>query len=360
MLFRTLAAGLAALLLSAPLLADTLPKVIRIGVSTAGVGNPPRVASGWTSVAQVNRYVESEFAKDGVKVEWIFFKGQGPAVNEAISNNQLDFTTLGDLPAIIGRAVGLETRVVLAGSTRGDVYVAATPQSGITDIKGLRGKRIAFHKGTATQLAVNRILTEHGLSERDVKVVNMEPATYKAAFLAGDVDAIFSTLDLIKLADAGKARIIYTTKQNPAATSQGFVLVNQKFAQAYPRATQRVVNALVRAAYWAGEPAHRDAVFQLWGSAGSIAEATYRREYTNIPLSHRLSPRIDEFVIARTSQGVADAYKYKLIRKPFDVRAWFDSRYLETALKELQYTEAWPRFDAGGKLVAAGKLQPAS
>lgn len=82
------------------------PALIRFGVSSAGVGNPPRTTGGWTSVAQMHRHLEREFEADGIPVKWIFFKGQGPAVNEAIANNQLDFTSLGDLPSIVGRSAG--------------------------------------------------------------------------------------------------------------------------------------------------------------------------------------------------------------------------------------------------------------
>ncbi|SMC19040.1 sulfonate transport system substrate-binding protein [Andreprevotia lacus DSM 23236] len=338
-----------ALLLALPALATPQPAVIRIGVSTAGVGNPPRVSTGWTSVAQVHHYVEDEFAKDGVKVEWIFFKGQGPAVNEAISNNQLDFTTLGDLPAIVGRSVGLDTRLVLVTGSRGNVFVAVRPDSGIKTIADLRGKRVAFNKGTATQLAAARILATVGLNERDIRVVNMEPATAKAAFLSGDVDALFTTLEGVKLQQEGKARIIYSSRDFPDASSQGFVLVNQRFAQQYPAATQRVVTALVRAADWASSDGNRDAVLKLWGSAGSIPEALYREEYNNIPFAQRLSPLFDPFIVARSRQSAADAYKYKLIRQPVDVDRWIDRRYLDAALKALKLEKRWPQFDAAGK-----------
>ncbi|WP_341674775.1 ABC transporter substrate-binding protein [Niveibacterium sp. SC-1] len=346
-----LVAALFAVSASAAQSADK-PTVVRFGVSTAGVGNPPRVSTGWVSVAQRDRYIERELEKDGIEVQWIFFKGQGPAVNEAISNNQLDFTTLGDLPSIIGRSVGLDTRLVLVTGSRSEVYAAARPGSGIRSIADLRGKRVAFNKGTASQLAVNRILAAKGLSEKDIRVVNMEPASYKAAFLAGDVDVIFGSLDLINLRDQSKAEIIYDSKKDPVATSSGHVLVNQKFAAAYPQITQRVVTALVRAAHWSSLDQNRDEVFKLWGSAGSVPEATYRREYEGIPLAQRLSPIFDDFIVAQDKRGVADAYKYKLIRRTFDVDAWIDRRYVDAALKQLQLETFWPRFDAQARLLA--------
>ncbi|MES2205924.1 MAG: aliphatic sulfonate ABC transporter substrate-binding protein [Pseudomonadota bacterium] len=337
-----------------PAYASSTPNVIRFGISTAGIGNPPRVSTGWISVAQTQRLLENEFAKDGIKIEWIFFKGQGPAVNEAISNNQLDFTSLGDLPSIIGRSVGLDTRLVLVGTSRSDSYIGVLPNSPIKTLADLKGKRVSFNKGTASQLAANRVFASAGFSEKDIKVISMDPATAKSAFFSGDIDAFFSTLELVKFQKEGKARIIYHTKSLPSASLQGFIVANQKFAKAYPQITQRVVKSLVKAAYWTSEEKNRDAVFKLWGSAGSIPEYVYRQEYQGVPLTHRLNPLFDPFIVERTKQSVKDAYTFKLIRKPFDVDSWIDRSYLNSALKELNLEHHWPQFDASGGLIQKG------
>jgi sulfonate transport system substrate-binding protein len=325
---------------------------IRFGVSSAGVGNPPRVSTGWTSVAQLHGYLEREFQRDGIAVKWIFFKGQGPAVNEAMANNQIDFTTLGDLPALIGRAAGLDTRLVLVTNSRLDVYVAVPPGSPAARVQDLRGKRIAFHKGTSTQLAVNRILERHGLTEKDVRIVNMEPANAKAALLAGQVDAIFGSFDMMALQEQKKAKVIFDTRNLPAATSLGYVLANQRFAEAHPDLTRRVVKALVEAAHWASREEHRDSLFALWAKAGVVPEALHRRNFEGVPLSDRLSPLFDEFIVAHIRRGVDDAIKYKLIRKPIDPAAWIDTSYVTAALRDLKLEKAWPRHDKAGKTLA--------
>ena len=335
-------------LLSSSLAVAALPHVIRFGISNAPVGNPPRSISGWTEVAQQQQVLENEFRRDGIKIEWVFFKAQGPAVNEAMSNNQLDFTSLGDLPAIIGRSVGLDTRLIMVTTDRLNTYVLVRPNSGINSIKDLRGKRISFNKGTATQLAVNRILAANGLNEKDVRVVNLDPGAGVAAFQSGDLDAIFGTLNLLTLRDKGLAKVIYTTHSTPAATGQAYILANQRFASQYPQLTQRVVKALLKAAQWTSAPANRAAAIREWASIGVISAAQYEVEYGDAPLGERLSPLFDPFIVARTRQSVADAYRYKLIRQNFDVNAWIDRRYLDAALKDLQLEHYWSQFDTNG------------
>ncbi|MHA7685569.1 ABC transporter substrate-binding protein [Cupriavidus sp. PET2-C1] len=342
---------LALMLAVATAFAEPLPSVVRFGVSNAGVGTPPRIGTGWLAVAQTKGFIEEALKKDNIKVQWIFFKGQGPQVNEALTNEQLDFTTLGDLPSVIGRSVGIKARLIMVTSTRGNSYVAVRPDSDIKTIANLRGKRVGFHKGTATQLAVDRILEQNGLSERDIKVINLEPASSLAAFQTGDLDAIFGTLNLKVLESKGQARIIYSTRDNPAASGNGHVLVTDKFSSTYPGLTQRVVTALVRAASYASQEAHRDEVLKLWASSGGIPAAIYDEELKGIPLAHRHSPRFDDYVRAADQRSMEDAYRFKLIRKRFSVDAWIDDRYVNQAINDLGLDPAWPRFDATARIV---------
>lgn len=60
--------------------------------------------------------LEHEFAKDGITVRWTFIKGAGPIINEAFGNHQVNVAYLGDLASIIGRARGLDTRVIAVAS----------------------------------------------------------------------------------------------------------------------------------------------------------------------------------------------------------------------------------------------------
>ncbi|MGL4605632.1 MAG: nitrate ABC transporter substrate-binding protein, partial [Iodobacter sp.] len=102
-------AVLALTLISAASWADPA-KVIRIGVATTGTGGRPVFGGASIASANVRGLLEEEFKKDGIKVEWNFFKGAGPAVNEAIANKLLDFAWQGDLPAIVGKSGGLKTK----------------------------------------------------------------------------------------------------------------------------------------------------------------------------------------------------------------------------------------------------------
>src|SRR5882762_7058121 len=112
-----------ALFAATTLVCAQAPAVIRIGVATGGVGTPPRTGSSTIGLVNAQGLLEQEFAKDGIKVEWIFFKGAGPAVNEALVNKQLDFAWQGDLPSIVHRAGGVKTRIIVGSGVRNGLYL---------------------------------------------------------------------------------------------------------------------------------------------------------------------------------------------------------------------------------------------
>ncbi len=87
-------------------------KTIRIGSPDLTAGQK-HAGGGVVDVLYNKKWLEQELAKNNVKVEWHFFKGAGPAINEALANNQLDFAFLGDLPPIIGKANGLDTQLLV-------------------------------------------------------------------------------------------------------------------------------------------------------------------------------------------------------------------------------------------------------
>ena len=130
------------------------PVTIRFGFANVGVDNRQYSGGNFLAVAHAEHYIESEL-KDlpGVKIEYAFFKGAGPAVNEAFANGQLDFASQGDLPQIIARANGLKTRQLAAGGAHVPMYLAVPPDSDIHTIKDLKGRKVALFRGTNNHLA---------------------------------------------------------------------------------------------------------------------------------------------------------------------------------------------------------------
>jgi sulfonate transport system substrate-binding protein len=123
------------------------------------------------------------------EVEFASF-ASGPLVNEAIAAGEVDLGAMGDTPALLSYASGLDTIVVAVRVTEGSgASIVAADGSGITSLEDLKGKRIAYATGTNTHGLVLRALDSVGLREDDIEQVDV-PLTDLANVLAsGQADA---------------------------------------------------------------------------------------------------------------------------------------------------------------------------
>lgn len=326
------------------------PSVIRIGFPGVGAGNRPIVGGSYVATVHLRGALEEEFAKDGIKVQWSFLRGAGPAVNELFANGLLDFAFgLGDLPSIVGRAGGLNTRVLAAGGIRQNMYLAVPADSAIAGVKDLRGKKIAIFKGTNLQLAMMKILEGNGLTEKDIRAVNMDVATAKAALITKDIDAAFGQYDLLALRDQGTVKILYTTKVDPAYTKHSTIVATQGFIDKYPDITKRVLRVAVQTAKWVSDQ-EKGAIplYQLWSKSGYPYSA-FREDFESLSVKTSSSPLIDGYLKSQYKRAIEDAKRFGLIRSTIDFDSWVEPRFLNEILKELNLEHYWQECDPSGK-----------
>ncbi|HWT96458.1 MAG TPA: ABC transporter substrate-binding protein [Terriglobales bacterium] len=351
------AALISGILISSAAYAD--PTVIRIGYPGVGVDNQPYGYGDTASLAHVGHYVEDAF-KDNpdIKVQWTFFRGAGPELNEALAAHQLDFAAgLGDLPSIVGRARGLKTRFLLPASEHGSLYLAVSPNSNINSIDDLKGRKVAQFRGTNLQIASDAVLEAHHLTEKDVKFVSLTTADGLAALTSGNVDASFGGSEYLDLQKRGIVKIIYASKNDaPIFGTNSAFFVTEEFEQAHPDLTQKVVTAFVKAAAWGSTEANRQAVFEAWSKSGVPVES-FAEDLQGLSLARENTALVDDFIKARYADKAAKAKQYGLIKKDIDLNSWFAPQYLETALKELKLENFWPTYDANGKKLTDGTVE---
>lgn len=126
-------------------------------------------------------------------VEFADFSG-GSAVIEALRSGAADLGSIGEAPVPIAVASGVTDLVTIGlqanPGTSGGYFLVANPDSGITTIEGLRGKRVAYPPGSGRHMITAALLKQHGLDlKTDVEPVELAGAEVVPTFAAGAVDA---------------------------------------------------------------------------------------------------------------------------------------------------------------------------
>lgn len=297
-------------------------KEIRIAVPDLSAGSQ-HSGGGITDVLREQQILEKAFADQGITIQWNFFKGAGPVINEAFANGQVDLAYLGDLAAIIGRSNGLETRLLSATARDIKQYLGVVPGSGIKTLQDLRGKRVAVFRGTASQLSFDAALASQGLSEKDLKVINLDFNAAGAALAAKQIDATWGGSNLTALQAKGLAEIPLTTKDLGGAGSIQAVLVGSKqFVDEHPDAVAKLLKAQQQAVQWLTDDSNKQAYITLVSERASYPPVILTNDLKDQTLSEIFPSTLDPVFLGKLQGAVDLASKEKLIRRSFQVSDW--------------------------------------
>ncbi|AZF13757.1 ABC transporter substrate-binding protein [Pseudomonas sp. R3-18-08] len=297
-------------------------KEIRIAVPDLSAGTQ-HSGGGITDVLRQQQIFERAFADQGITIQWNYFKGAGPVINEAFANGQVDLAYLGDLAAIIGRSNGLQTRLLSATARDIKQYLGVVPGSGIKTLQDLKGKRVAVFRGTASQLSFDSALASQGLNEKDLKVINLDFNAAGAALAAKQIDATWGGSNLTALQAKGLAEIGLTTKDLGGAGSIQAVLVGSKqFVDEHPDAVAKLLKAQQQAVQWLTDDNNKQAYIELVSGLASYPPVILTNDLKDQQLSAIFPATLDPVFLGKLQDAVDLASREKLIRRSFQVSDW--------------------------------------
>jgi sulfonate transport system substrate-binding protein len=240
---RTLVAAAAAVAFGATLPAVAAEKPGEIGLDYAYY-NPVSL------VLKNKGWVEEEFAKDGIGIRWVLSLGSNKAL-EFLSSSSVDFGSTAGAAALLSRINGNPIKSVYIYSKPEWTALVTRVDSPIQKVEDLRGKRIAATRGTDPYIFLLRVLDQHGLSEKDVKIVLLQHPDGKTALERGDVDA-WAGLDphMAQSEIEGKSRLFF---RNADLNTYGFLNVREAFAAEHPELVERLIRVYERGRQWALE-----------------------------------------------------------------------------------------------------------
>jgi sulfonate transport system substrate-binding protein len=345
-LLRRFLLALAAL--SSPIMAGTAfadqPATVRI-VGIAGVQNGKLGYTGTPAVVAKQGWLENELAKRHIKLEWVPVSSASVAsqTNETLAKGGADFAAYGDLPSIIANASGISTKLIVPGGSLSNTYLMVPWNSTAKSIRDLKGKRIALNRGRPWEYGFGKLLAKNGLSNKDFRILNLNPQAGAAAVSTGSADGFFTTSGAYTLQDKKVARIIWSSKgENADWKMHAELWAASDFVKRYPDITQIVATAFVRASYWSSQPENVEAYIAYAGRLGASANDT-RQEITGNKISwkDRWSPLFNAELRQHYAGVNAYAAGAGLIAHPIDINTIFDPQFANRAIDELHLQNYW-------------------
>jgi sulfonate transport system substrate-binding protein len=204
---------------------------------------------GTLNVVKAEGSFEKSLVAQGISVTWILFPA-GPQLLEALNAGSIDFGNAGEAPPVFAQAAGVN--LVYFGNQppfpKGE-GVLVKKDSPIQKVSDLKGKRIAFNKGSNVHFFVVKLLEKNGLKLDEITPVYLTPADAWAALEGGSIDA-WAIWDPYMTAaiDRSGARILHDAEG--IAANREFFLADRRFAQAHPEILQAVRDAVNRSGTW--------------------------------------------------------------------------------------------------------------
>jgi len=214
-------------------------RTIRLGTFSRAIDYSPYY------VAKSKKWWEDIAKKYGATVEYTEFQSL-PSINEALASGRIDAVFEAEAPAIIGKAAGIDLKIVAPGVDLTQ-QILVQKDSSIRKISDLKGKKIAVLAGTSAHYGVHHLLEQNGLSPKDVEILDITPPDAKAAFEAKQVDAWgvwppFPEQELV----AGKGRVLSDGKY----FIQSIMVMRGEFINEHPALAKDLVHVLRRAQNW--------------------------------------------------------------------------------------------------------------
>jgi len=258
--------------------------------------------------------LEAIFGPLGVSVTYVEFTS-GPPMLEALNAGAVDFGATGDTPPIFAQAAGADLVYVGAQPVQGDNQAIVVREGGpVKTLADLRGRRVAFTRGSSAHNVVVKALARVGLTPADIQPVLLQPADAAAAFRTGAVDAWAIWDPFLAIAEQDPATRVLAQATDVAPTNS-FFLARRAWAETSPDQVNLVLAAINKAAAWAA--AHPDSLADLMAKVTGVPidaqrVAAPRGVYAVRPLDAR--------IIAQ-QQDIADTFaRLRIIPSRIDIR----------------------------------------
>lgn len=269
------------------------------------------------------------------KVDWQDY-ATGAPITAQMTAGKIDIGSMGDFPLLInaarGKQLGKPTHLVsVTGyNLRGGLNTIVTaPDSTLSSLRDLKGKKVSTSVGSAADGTLVRALQRAGIDpNQGVEKLNQQPAVGASALSAGSADALSQFVAWPGLLTfQGKAKALYDGAQLNLPTFHG-VTVREDFAKQRPTVVDAFLKAQAEATdYLDDHPV--DAAEKVAKATGLPAEVVYL--YNGAHGISTFDPAVKPQLVSALKKDVS-VLKAAKLTGDVDVDSFVDDSYVKKAL----------------------------
>lgn len=255
-----------------------------------------------------DRLLRQALARQGLTLRLVPVADGGEAI-KAFKQGDIAMTTLGDMPAL---ELAAAMPVTYCAQLKQNYAMVVGPKGLVP--KDLKGKKIGNVFASSGHFALLRVLNSAGLSEKEVRLVQMPVNQMPDALYKGSIDAFAAWEPTPSLViSSAPDRFAAIGRQNSSA----YLVANRSFTSQHPEAIRLVAAGLVRAMTWLknGDNLHRAAEWnQATINSFSSITRNHVEEISRISSSDltaiRYSPRIAPLMRVNGKLALAEELEF--------------------------------------------------
>ena len=259
-------------------------------------------------IAEENGYFDEEFEGTGVKIVVDNFVNQGSAIVEAMNAGDVDLGVLGTMPLVTADANDSHFVAISSVNLSEDGFkLYAGADTGITSVEEFKGKKIGVKFSSNEHEMLLTLLSNAGLSDTDVEIVNLSADDSLNSLLSGDVDGAILKGDQLNAANEAGAVIVADNSQS--GIIENLLIGREEFVKEHPEVVTGVLKVLERAKQWIDENPEEtvDIFVRLTDTDKEVAQVSFESRTRSISIDQdKFIAPIERTLAFLISQGTIE------------------------------------------------------